>query len=100
METVITYNVSKKELIEAMHEMQATEIEDKILNKFYNVIVGTNVVAEIHKVSEKTVLNYVNDGLIEHEPRVGKIYKFRLSQVLRIDFGQLKKQLRRKAKKN
>jgi len=96
METVITYNVSKKELIEAMHEMQATEIESKILNKFYNVIVGTSVVAEIHNVSEKTVLNYVSDGLIEHEPRTGKNFKFRLSQVLRIDFPELKKRLRRK----
>ena len=96
METIITYNMNKSDLIEALHEVQSSEIESKILNKFYNVLVGTNVVAEIHNVSEKTVLNYVNDGLIECEPRTGKKFQFRLSHVLKIDFGQLKRQLRRK----
>lgn len=100
METIITYNVNKSELIEAIHDIQAAEIESKILNKFYNVIVGTSVVAKIHNVSEKTVLNYVDDGLLECEPRTGKKYQFRLSQILKVDFGQLKKQLRRKAPKN
>ncbi|MBI9056820.1 MAG: hypothetical protein JEZ01_03510 [Labilibaculum sp.] len=96
METLITYNMNKDDLIQAMNEIRETEIESKIYNKFYNVIVGTNVVADIHKVSEKTVLNYVNDGLIDCEPRTGKKYFFRLSYVLKIDFVQLKKQLRRK----
>lgn len=67
-----------------------------MLNKFSNVLVGTKDVAKFHNVNERTVLNYINDGLLIPEEKVSENdhHRFRLSDVLMIDFKELKKQLR------
>ncbi len=70
------------------------------LNRFENVLIGTNELAKIHSVNPKTVLNYVKDGLIVPEMKLSENdhHQFRLSYVLTLDFKELQKQLRAKNK--
>lgn len=67
-----------------------------MLNRYSNVLVGTSDVAHIHAVNERTVLNYIKDGLIVPEEKVSENdhHRFRLSDVLMLDFKELRKQLR------
>ena len=98
-EAEITYKVNKEDLKGALNDTIAEMVEASVLNKFYNVMVSVKTVAEIHGVSEKTVFNYIKDGMIEPEPRVknGKV-QFRLSYALQLDFSLLRKQLRNNLK--
>lgn len=70
------------------------------LNRFDNVLIGTNDVAHIHSVNPRTVLNYIADGLIHPEAKVSEKdhHQFRLSYALTLDFKELQKQLRAKRK--
>lgn len=71
-----------------------------MLNRYSNVLVGTQDVAHIHAVNERTVLNYIKDGLIVPEEKVSENdhHRFRLSDVLMLDFKDLRKQLRAKTR--
>lgn len=68
------------------------------LNRFDNVLVGTNEVANMHAVNPRTVLNYIADGLIQPEVKLGENdhHQFRLSYALTLDFKDLQKKLRAK----
>lgn len=70
------------------------------LSQFDNVLVGTKDVAKFHSVNERTVLNYIKDGLIVPEVKLGENdhHQFRLSYALTLDFKELQKQLRAKNK--
>lgn len=69
-----------------------------MLSRFDNVLVGTKDIAKFHSVNERTVLNYIKDGLIMPEVKLGENDhpKFRLSYALTIDFKELQKKLRAK----
>jgi hypothetical protein len=69
-----------------------------MLSRFDNVLVGTKDVAKFHSVNERTVLNYIRDGLIVPEMKLGENDhpKIRLSEVLALDFKELQKKLRAK----
>ena len=69
-----------------------------MLSRFDNVLVGTKDIAKFHNVNERTVLNYVKDGFIVPEVKLGENThpKFRLSYALQLDFKDLQKKLRAK----
>jgi hypothetical protein len=66
-------------------------------NRFYNVFVSPDEVARMHSVHKTTVIEYIKDGTIEakQEKKYG-MYHIRLSDALRFDFKEMRKQLRRK----
>lgn len=68
------------------------------LSRFDNVLIGTNEVANMHSVNPRTVLNYIADGLIQPEVKLGENdhHLFRLSYALTLDFKDLQKKLRAK----
>lgn len=69
-----------------------------MLSRFDNVLVGTKDIAKFHNVNERTVLNYIKDGLIVPEVKLGENDhpKFRASYMLTLDFKELQKKLRAK----
>ncbi len=70
------------------------------LNRFDNVLIGTNEVANMHNVNKQTVLNYISDGLIVPEVKLSENDhpRFRLSYALTLDFKELQRKLRAKNK--
>jgi hypothetical protein len=70
----------------------------EMLSRFDNVLVGTKDIANFHNVNERTVLNYIKDGLIMPEVKLGENDhpKFRASYMLTLDFKELQKKLRAK----
>ena len=70
------------------------------ISRFDNVLVGTNELANMHSVNPRTVMNYIKDGLIVPEVKLGENdhHQFRLSYALTLDFKELQKQLRAKNK--
>ena len=68
------------------------------LSRFDNVLIGTNEVANMHSVNPRTVLNYIADGLIQPEVKLGENdhHQFRLRYALTLDFKDLQKKLRAK----
>lgn len=70
------------------------------ISRFDNVLVGTNEIANMHNVNPRTVGNYIKDGLIHPEVKLGENdhHQFRLSYALTLDFKELQKQLRAKNK--
>ena len=66
--------------------------------RFENVLVGVKDIAKFHNVNERTVLNYIKDGLILPEVKVGENDhpKFRMSYAITLDFKELQKALRAK----
>ena len=75
----------------------AEKAEAKAYDRFYNVLIPTSWVAKMHHVSYQTVFRYIQRGLIVPEERQSRDekYQFRLSEVLKMDFKKLQKQLRR-----
>lgn len=69
-------------------------LEEVTLSRFEDRLVGLNTVADIHGVSCDTVIRRVEDGMIIPETDKGEHYKFKLSEVLKMDFRKMKKQLR------
>ena len=69
-------------------------------SKFDNVLVGVKDIARFHGVNERTVTNYVRDGLIVPEVKVKDTdhARFRLSYALQLDFRELQRKLRAKRK--
>lgn len=61
--------------------------------KFYNVLVSAQDVASMHSISKTRVIDYAHRGLIETHPNStdNKMY-FRLSDALRWDFAELKRE--------
>jgi hypothetical protein len=70
-------------------------------NKFYNTFISAEGLANMHNVSRQTVINYIKDGLIPVELRnPNEQYQVRMSEALKLNFCQLKKQLKLKRIKN
>lgn len=67
--------------------------EESYIDRYYGVIVPTEWVAKIHNVSPRTVVNYVQRGLLPIVERTSSKgnYHFRLSEILKIDFDKLRK---------
>lgn len=92
--------MDQADLYKAFGDEVAKIKHEAFLNRFENVIVTTKDVAKFHNVNEKTVLNYINDGLIFPEMKINENEhpRFRLSYALTLDFKELQKKLRAKNK--
>lgn len=90
------FQVDAEELEKFFHNNMAKTAVDSFCKRFSNTLVTPEDVAKIHNVSIATVYNYCKDGLIlpEHREKDYCAYRFRLSEVLKIDFTELKKQLK------
>lgn len=93
MNTSITLHaISTEDFDKILREYKIRE-EESIIEKYYGVIIPTSMVALIHDVNPSTVCRYVQRGLIpivERSSSKGN-YKFRLSEILKLDFTKLRK---------
>lgn len=95
MEQEVTYKVSANELRESFIEPIRREVRAEYLAKFNEQIVDVETVAKIHGVDPQTVRTYAQSGDLICEPRVeGGTFRFRLGNVLIVDFKELRKQLK------
>jgi len=76
----------KKVLADELGELATAAI----LGQFSGRLVSADTVADIHDVHRDTVLRYATAGIIPYI-KTGKLYKFQLSEILRINFHNLKK---------
>ncbi|WP_157482314.1 hypothetical protein [Geofilum rubicundum] len=91
MECEIIYKVSQSDLRKVIAEF-VTEEQGKVFDRFYNVMVDAKTVANIHGTTARTIIRHVKSGTLAAEPTDGKVYKFRLSEVLKFDFQKVKYQ--------
>ena len=86
------YSINGDDFSNLLKELKLKE-EEAVIDKYYSVLVSTAWVAAIHEVDPSTVCRYVQRGLISTAERTSSKgnYKFRLSEVLRLDFNQLRK---------
>lgn len=99
-QTEINYKINQLDFQKAIREEMYDIVLKVFLSRFDNVFVGTNEVANMHGVNPKTVKNYIKDGLIIPEMKLGEKdhHRFRMSYALQLDFKELQKQLRAKNK--
>ncbi|MDR2362495.1 MAG: helix-turn-helix domain-containing protein [Prevotellaceae bacterium] len=103
MQHTITY--TKTELSEAIREAFHIDAFDTgairemaiegFCARFSNVFISPDEVANMHGVGIATVRRYIADRLIPVEPHAdNERYRIRLSDALRLDFKELRKQLK------
>ena len=99
MTSATVYQIDERDLNTFLAEA-AKRAGLNTLEKHRQTMVGVSWVAELHRVSRATVINYINDGLIEPEVREveGGKYRFRADYAISLDFKELKEQL--KSRKN
>lgn len=92
MEKNVTYSINGNDFNDLLKELKLKE-EEALLDKYYSVLIPTAWVAQIHEVDPSTVCRYVQRGLIPIVDRTSSTgnYKFRLSEVLKLDFNKLRK---------
>ncbi len=92
MQKNITYNINGDDFSNLLKEMKLKE-EESLIDRYNRVHIPTSIVALIHGVSTTTVCRYAQRGLIPIVDRTSSTgnYKFRLSEVLKLDFEKLKK---------
>lgn len=83
----IVYQMPKEAIIEAMKEVQASQVEDNFLAPLVSITISVKAAAEILGVHYTTVLRYVKGGMLSPEPRActgvnSRIY-FNLAKVLK-----------------
>jgi hypothetical protein len=91
------YIINKKDLTEVFKETMNDTLIDGFCNRFAGVMLLPQEVAKIHSVNKQTVISYIKDGLIEaeQEKKYGE-YHIRMSDALRLDFKELRKNLKLK----
>lgn len=88
MEQEIVYKVSKSDFVSAIND--AISEHQSAFDRFYTVFIDGKTVAKIHGLSPKTISRYVSEGVIAPDPTSGRVHKFRLSEVLKMDLSKLK----------
>lgn len=89
MQSKLVIEADKEDLKEIFAETIQGVIEDKVYNRFHNSFVDGKTVAKIHNISPITLTNYVKEGLLIPE-NSGRVLKFRLSEVLKLDLTKIK----------
>lgn len=89
MQSEIIYKVTEADLHRVLKDFVKEE-EAKIFDKYYNVIIDAKTVANIHGTTPQTIIRHVKSGALATEPTEGRVYRFRLSEVLKLDFQKLK----------
>ena len=88
MEQEIVYKVTKTDFVNAISDV--INEHQNAFDRFYSVFVDGKTVAKIHGLSSKTISRYVAEGVIVPDPTSGRVHKFRLSEVLKMDFTRIK----------
>lgn len=88
----IVYEVSRHDLSQAITDTLEQLTRERVLARFTDRLVSVNTVAEIHGVNRDTVIKYATAKLIPHQ-KDGKLYKFKLSEALEIDFNKLRQRI-------
>lgn len=93
--TTVLLQADKADLAEIFHEEVSKIKHEAFLARFDGIMVNTKEVAKMHGINEKTVLNYIKDGLIVPEMKLNENEhpRFRMSYALTLDFKLLRKQL-------
>jgi len=95
MEKEITYKVTAEELRESFIEPLRREIRAEYKALYNQRIINAETAAKIHGVDYRTVIAYAESGDIVFEPKTEKEqYRFRLGDILEVDFKTLRKQLK------
>ena len=95
MKEEITYKLSKEDFQSVIEETLASQIEEKVYNRFEHVIIDTKTACNILKISDRTLYSYIKSKMIDVEPKVvGGENRFRLSEILKVNIPNLRKQLR------
>lgn len=91
VEQVINLVKNNEKLSEEIMSLREKSVS---VDKFYNVALTTNMVAELHSVTPALVRKYVKLGMIDEHPKStdSKIL-IRASDALRLDFKKLKKHI-------
>lgn len=91
-QTIIYHVLSDESLDKKLKEILLTK-EESLIERYHGVIIPSSWVAKIHNISERTVCNYVQRGLLPVVERTSSKgnYQFRLSDILRTDFDKLRK---------
>lgn len=92
MEKNVIYNIDGNDFNNILRSLKLRE-EEALIDRYYSVLIPTAWVALIHEVNPSTVCRYVQRGLIPIVDRTSSNgnYKFRLSEILKLDFNKLKK---------
>lgn len=98
MTTQTFIQMNEEDLNRVLQTMVNEKEESRTYDRYYSVLVPASWVAKIHSVTYQTVFNYIQRGMIKPVDRISgsENYMFRLSEVLRMDFVMLRKQLRAK----
>lgn len=85
------YQIDAEEM-EKFRSMDEKKVIDAFCNKWSNTLVTPKEVALFHNISEATVINYCKDGLLipEHREKDYCAYRFRLSEVMKLDISNIK----------
>ena len=82
--------LDEADLNKVMTERLSELTRGAVLGQFAGRLVSADTVANIHDVHRDTVLRYAKAGIIPYI-RTGKLYKFQLSEILQLNFHELKK---------
>ena len=89
------YIIKKEDLRETMEDLLSNMVDDRVYNRFEGVLADTNMVCTILSVTKVTLYKYIDAGIIPFESREGRSeYKFRLSDILKIDLKELRRRMR------
>lgn len=95
MEVQTIYQVSAKDMETAIRETISEQVEQKVYNRFEAVLVDSNTVCDILSITKVTLYKYIKIGAIPYEDRNGRAeYKFRLSDILRIDLSEIRRRIK------
>ena len=95
MEQEVTYKVSAQELRESFIEPIRREVRAEYKAIYNQRIIDASTAAKIHGVDYRTVISYAESGDIIFEPKTEKEqYRFRLGNILEVDFKALRRKLK------
>jgi len=90
MKTQTILQLEESDFNKVLDEKLSELASAAVLGQFSGRLVSADTVADIHDVHRDTVLRYATAGIIPYI-KTGKLYKFQLSEILRINFHDLKK---------
>jgi len=90
MKTQTILHLEESDFNKVLDEKLSELTTAAVLGQFSGRLVSADTVADIHDVHRDTVLRYATAGIIPYI-KTGKLYKFQLSEILRINFHDLKK---------
>ncbi len=68
-QTIIYHVLSDESLDKKLKEILLTK-EESLIERYHGVIIPSSWVAKIHDISERTVCNYVQRGLLENPVQI------------------------------